>query len=253
MELIKLKGFYLGQPNGGEIDQHSGYVTVDAKAGRALFYYFVESANSSTEPLSLAELGPYPVNTDGKCLSHSKYARNSVKYFIMCSSWSLQQELDFPTRIHHLTMTRTAEDSYTLLVNWFERLPEYRAREFFLAGESYAGHFVPQACSIDPSIQQDFQSNFHQFKRPSCDISVSDTLKDSPLTVLPIIQELMRCGIRVYICSGDSDGRVPTTSKRHSINKLGALVNTTWYPWHSQGEMESFHLKQEARESIKDE
>ncbi|GAY58196.1 hypothetical protein CUMW_185240 [Citrus unshiu] len=169
MELIKLKGFYLGQPNGGEIDQHSGYVTVDAKAGRALFYYFVESANSSTEPLSLAELGPYPVNTDGKCLSHSKYARNSVKYFIMCSSWSLQQELDFPTRIHHLTMTRTAEDSYTLLVNWFERLPEYRAREFFLAGESYAGHCVPQACSIDPSIQQDFQSNFHQFKRPYCE------------------------------------------------------------------------------------
>lgn len=118
---------------------------------------------------SLAELGPYPVNTDGKCLSHSKYARNSVKYFIMCSSWSLQQELDFPTRIHHLTMTRTAEDSYTLFVNWFERLPEYRAREFFLAGESYAGHFVPQACSIDPSIQQDFQSNFHQFKRPYCE------------------------------------------------------------------------------------
>ncbi|GAY58195.1 hypothetical protein CUMW_185230 [Citrus unshiu] len=204
------------QPNGGEIDQHSGYVTVDAKAGRALFYYFVESANSSTEPLSLAELGPYPVNTDGKCLSHSKYARNSVKYFIMCSSWSLQQELDFPTRIHHLTMTRTAEDSYTLLVNWFERLPEYRAREFFLAGESYAGHCVPQACSIDPSIQQDFQSNFHQFKRP-------------------------------YY------GRVPTRSTGYAMNKLGAQVNTPWYPWHTQGEMESFHLKQEARESIKDE
>lgn len=114
---------------------------------------------------SLAEPGPFRVNSDGKCLSHSKYARNSVKYFIMCSSWRLQQELDFPTRIHHLTMTRTAEDSYTLLVNWFERLPEYRAREFFLAGESYAGHCVPQLCSIDPSIQEDFQSNFHQFKK----------------------------------------------------------------------------------------
>ena len=36
-----------------KLDQHSGYVTVDAKAGRALFYYFVESANSSTEPLVL--------------------------------------------------------------------------------------------------------------------------------------------------------------------------------------------------------
>lgn len=42
-----------GQP---EVDfhQYSGYVTVDPKAGRALFYYFVESPeNSSTKPLVL--------------------------------------------------------------------------------------------------------------------------------------------------------------------------------------------------------
>lgn len=42
-----------GQPYGVEIDQYSGYVTVDPKAGRALFYYFVESQNSSTKPLVL--------------------------------------------------------------------------------------------------------------------------------------------------------------------------------------------------------
>lgn len=42
-----------GQPNGVNIDQYSGYVTVDAKAERALFYYFVESQNSSTKPLVL--------------------------------------------------------------------------------------------------------------------------------------------------------------------------------------------------------
>ena len=32
-----------GQPQGVDFDQYSGYVTVDPKAGRALFYYFVES------------------------------------------------------------------------------------------------------------------------------------------------------------------------------------------------------------------
>lgn len=42
-----------GQPYGVEIDHYSGYVTVDPKAGRALFYYFVESQNSSTKPLVL--------------------------------------------------------------------------------------------------------------------------------------------------------------------------------------------------------
>lgn len=38
----------------------------------------------------------------------------------------------------------TAEDSYTFLVNWFERFPQYKNRDFFITGESYAGHYVPQ-------------------------------------------------------------------------------------------------------------
>ena len=42
-----------GQPNGLNLDQYSGYVTVDPQAGRALFYYFVESQNSSSKPLVL--------------------------------------------------------------------------------------------------------------------------------------------------------------------------------------------------------
>lgn len=42
-----------GQPNGENLEQYSGYVTVDPTAGRALFYYFVESQNSSDKPLVL--------------------------------------------------------------------------------------------------------------------------------------------------------------------------------------------------------
>lgn len=39
---------------------------------------------------------------------------------------------------------KTAEDSYTFLLNWLERFPEYKTRDFFITGESYAGHYVPQ-------------------------------------------------------------------------------------------------------------
>lgn len=42
-----------GQPDGESLNQYSGYVTVDPTAGRALFYYFVESQNSSSKPLVL--------------------------------------------------------------------------------------------------------------------------------------------------------------------------------------------------------
>ncbi|KAE9458523.1 hypothetical protein C3L33_09574, partial [Rhododendron williamsianum] len=39
---------------------------------------------------------------------------------------------------------RTAEDSYVFLVNWLERFPQYKNRDFYITGESYAGHYVPQ-------------------------------------------------------------------------------------------------------------
>lgn len=44
-----------GQPvSGVDFDHYAGYVTVDDKAGKALFYYFAESPNnSSTNPLVL--------------------------------------------------------------------------------------------------------------------------------------------------------------------------------------------------------
>lgn len=39
---------------------------------------------------------------------------------------------------------KTAADNYVFLVKWLERFPEYKGREFYIAGESYAGHYVPQ-------------------------------------------------------------------------------------------------------------
>lgn len=43
---------------------------------------------------------------------------------------------------------RTAADTYTFLVNWLERYPEYITRDFFITGESYAGHYVPQLAQL---------------------------------------------------------------------------------------------------------
>lgn len=43
---------------------------------------------------------------------------------------------------------QTAVDSYTFLVNWLERFPEYKTRDFYIIGESYAGHYVPQLADL---------------------------------------------------------------------------------------------------------
>ncbi|KAJ0077051.1 hypothetical protein Patl1_36184 [Pistacia atlantica] len=151
-----------GQPDGVYFDQYSGYVTVDPKAGRELFYYFAESQNSSSKPLllwlnggpgcssfgygAMMELGPFQVNSDGKSLSLNRYAWNNVANIIFLESPGRSWIFLFNTSADYDLNgdKHTAEDSYTFLVNWFERFPEYKAREFFIAGESYAGHYVPQ-------------------------------------------------------------------------------------------------------------
>ena len=42
----------------------------------------------------------------------------------------------------------TFEDSYTFLINWLEIYPQYKNHNFYITGESYAGHFVPQFASF---------------------------------------------------------------------------------------------------------
>ncbi|PON46849.1 Serine carboxypeptidase-like [Parasponia andersonii] len=152
-----------GQPQGVDFDQYSGYVTVDPNAGRALFYYFVESPqDSSSKPLvlwlnggpgcssfgygGLQELGPFRVNSDGKTLSLNEYAWNKVANVIFLESpagvgFSYSNT---SSDYRYVGDNRTAVDSYAFLVNWLERFPEYKTRDFYITGESYAGHYVPQ-------------------------------------------------------------------------------------------------------------
>ncbi|XVF33691.1 hypothetical protein REPUB_Repub17cG0190100 [Reevesia pubescens] len=66
----------------------------------------------------------------------------------------------------------------------------------------------------------------------------SDVLRkwgDSPSTIIPLLRELMANRVRVWIFSGDTDGRVPVTSTKYSINKLP--VKTKWHPWYLDGEL----------------
>ncbi|KAI3789343.1 hypothetical protein L2E82_02136 [Cichorium intybus] len=152
-----------GQPKGPKFNQYSGYVTVDPHHGRALFYYFVESPYEPfRKPLVLwlnggpgcssvggglmMELGPFRVNRDGKTLSNNKYAWNKVANILFLESPAgVGFSYSNTTSDYNTTGDKiTAKDSYAFLINWLERFPEYKTRDFYLTGESYAGHYIPQ-------------------------------------------------------------------------------------------------------------
>ena len=41
----------------------------------------------------------------------------------------------------------------------------------------------------------------------------------------------------MFSYSGDTDGRVPVTSSRYSINTLKLPINDAWRPWYSGKEV----------------
>ncbi|KAL6878406.1 hypothetical protein ACP4OV_012576 [Aristida adscensionis] len=147
-----------GQPGKAVFDQYAGYVTVNVTSGKALFYYFAEAAEDpSTKPNggpgcssmvgAMLEIGPFFVNRDNETLSTNKHAWNKAVASILFLESPAGVGFSYSNRTSDYDNAgdrSTAEDAYTFLINWLERFPEYKGRSFFIAGESYSGHYIPQ-------------------------------------------------------------------------------------------------------------
>ncbi|GLT88069.1 hypothetical protein SLE2022_061110 [Rubroshorea leprosula] len=153
-----------GQPKVG-FQQFSGYITVDDKKQRALFYYFVEAeTDPSLKPLVLwlnggpgcssfgagafMEHGPF--KTNGKTLARNKFSWNkeaNMLYLESPAAVGFSYSTD-KTFYANLNDDFTARDNLMFLQRWLLRFPEYKNREFYIAGESYAGHYVPQLAQL---------------------------------------------------------------------------------------------------------
>ncbi|KAI3456291.1 hypothetical protein Pfo_012954 [Paulownia fortunei] len=396
-----------GQPS-VNFRHYAGYVTVNEKNGRALFYWFYEATTFADEkPLVLwlngvfgarflfsskvtsysvlgpgcssvgygatQEIGPFLVDTDGRGLKFNSFSWNTEANLLFlespigvgfsCSNASADYD--------SLGDDFTANDAYAFLHKWFLKFPSYRTRIFYIAGESYAGKYVPELAekildkNKDPSlfidlrgillgnpethdaedwkgmvdyawshavvsdethetIRQscDFYSDdiwnnsdctaavdelFGQYKeidiyslytsvcisnssgstskstlvrarssskmmprvmggydpclddyttsyynRPDvqkalhvadgislrnwtiCNMTVFDGWSDSKVSVLPIYKKLIAARLRIWVYSGDTDGRVPVLSTRYSLSSLGLPIKRAWRPWYHQ-------------------
>ncbi|XP_044491978.1 serine carboxypeptidase-like 34 [Mangifera indica] len=377
--------------------QYAGYVTVNETRGRALFYWFFEaSSNPEEKPLLLwlnggpgcssigygeaEELGPFLTQKGKPELKLNPYRWNKAANLLFVESpvgvgFSYTNTSD---DIAELGDTVTAKDSYAFLINWFKRFPQFKSHEFYIAGESYAGHYVPQLAEViydsnkkvskenyinlkgfavgnallddetdqtgmvdyawdHAVISDDLYKNLkahcnfsiinnqqstgcsHALDRyfdvykiidmyslysPTCvdgnstsavnrhlpiihgvapklfskydgwhrkpagyDPCLSDYTEeylnrpevqkalhanvtkipypwthcsdkisfwsDAPSSILPIIEKLIAGGLRIWVYSGDTDGRIPVTATRLTLRKLGLKILQEWRPWYT--------------------
>eukprot|EP01018_Ginkgo_biloba_P022213 Gb_20297 [translate_table: standard] len=155
-----------GQPKVG-FRHYAGYVTVNEKHGRALFYWFFEAASFKEEkPLVLwlnggpgcssvgygatQEIGPFLVDGNGTGLIFNKHSWNQESNLLFVESpvgvgFSYSKtSSDYKILGDNITAT----DTYMFLQNWFKRFPTYRTHDFYIAGESYGGKYVPELAEL---------------------------------------------------------------------------------------------------------
>ncbi|KAJ4849421.1 Serine carboxypeptidase-like 34 [Turnera subulata] len=393
-----------GQPE-VKFKQYAGYVTVNASHGRALFYWFFEAIDDPEEkPLLLwlnggpgcssigygeaEELGPFFTQKGKPELKFNRHTWNKAANLLFVESpvgvgFSYTNTT---SDIHELGDSITAQDSYSFLVNWFRRFPQFKSHDFYISGESYAGHYVPQLaetiydsnkkapkndyiklkgfmignallddetdqkgmidyawdhavisdglyreikrkCNFSEShlsdecdnamdkyysvyriidmyslysprcVNSNFSSSSRKFpgiqgiapqlfskfgglhrkpaagydpclsdyteiylNRPDVQEALhanvtkmsypwthcSDTIQswnDAPASILPTVRKLVAAGLRIWVYSGDTDGRIPVTATRYTLNKLGLNVTQDWSPWYSKDQVAGWTIE----------
>ncbi|XP_020219441.1 serine carboxypeptidase-like 45 [Cajanus cajan] len=153
-----------GQPH-VEFHQFSGYITVDGKNQRALFFYFAEAEKDAlSKPLVLwlnggpgcsslgvgafSENGPF--RPKGEALVRNQFSWNreaNMLYLETPIGVGFSYSTD-TSSYEGVNDKITARDNLVFLQNWFVKFPEYRNRSLFIVGESYAGHYVPQLAEL---------------------------------------------------------------------------------------------------------
>ncbi|KAL8172209.1 hypothetical protein V2J09_024013 [Rumex salicifolius] len=130
-----------GQP-AVKFSQYSGYVTVDDTEKRSLFYYFVEAENHpESKPLVLwLNGGPGCSSVSAAFYGHGPFMLK--RDFLIRNNFTWSQ----------------AQDNLRFLFRWLERFPEYKNRDLFISGVSYAGHFVAQLANL--ILYTSLKSNF---------------------------------------------------------------------------------------------
>ena len=129
-----------------------------------MHYWLVESESEpSVDPLVLwvqggpgcssllgyfTEVGPFTLQQNKSSgpinLVQNEYAWNKIANVLYWES-PIGVGYSYTTKKDDYSTndTRTAEDSLMFLQNFFKLYPEYRNRNFYIAGESYAGIYIP--------------------------------------------------------------------------------------------------------------
>jgi len=148
-------------PLKGAIESYSGYLTVDELHGSNMFFWFFPAVTGKVDapvllwlqggPGSSSLLGVFNLNGP---FSVCKSCGGELK--LRDHAWTGTHSMLYVDNPVGTGFSYTGDDSgystdemdvarnlYATLVQFFELFPEYQHNDFYVTGESFAGHYVP--------------------------------------------------------------------------------------------------------------
>ncbi|KZV47203.1 serine carboxypeptidase-like [Dorcoceras hygrometricum] len=141
-----------------DLGHHAGYYKIQHSKDARMFYFFFESRNSSKDPVVIwmtggpgcsselalfYENGPFHI-TSNLSLTWNDFGWDKVSNIIYVdqpigTGFSYSSD-DSDTRHSE---EGVANDLYEFLQEFFKGHPQFAGNDFYITGESYAGHYIP--------------------------------------------------------------------------------------------------------------
>jgi len=167
------------------VKQTAGYITAGG-ATKYFFWLFESKGAPTTDPLIMwlsggpgcssqlalfAENGPCKVSTDASTTTlnpNSWHTHANVMWVDQPAG------VGFSTGLGTHNEAGVAQNMFTFLQGFFKQFPQYQQQDFFIFGESYAGHYVP---AVGHRIWQSWK-NGEGIKIPLKGLAIGNGLTD---------------------------------------------------------------------------
>jgi carboxypeptidase C (cathepsin A) len=145
------------------VESEAGYYRINGLGEKNYFYWFFESRRSprddpvviwltggpgcSSQMALFAENGPCTVNSDAQDTTNNPYSwtdRANVIWIDQPADVGFSYNTKDPEHKYlDKDEDEVAEDMYHFLLAWFKGHPQFHRNQFYIFGESYAGHYIP--------------------------------------------------------------------------------------------------------------
>ncbi|KAE8732679.1 Serine carboxypeptidase 3 [Hibiscus syriacus] len=145
-------------PSVQELGHHAGYFKLPHAIAARMFYFFFESRNSKKDPVVIWLTGGPGCSSELALFYENGPFHLSKNLSLVWNDYGWDKAsnilfVDQPTGtgfsyttddkdIRH-NETSVSNDLYDFLQEFFKKHPEYVENDFYITGESYAGHYIP--------------------------------------------------------------------------------------------------------------